>query len=545
MSDVPQHDYQALTPPWPEGPSIYELLRDAGPASGTVELPDADMRAENRWVPGARDGVATSGGNFDDETLRAKQVVKAIRDLLSTGSQAGLDHLHRLVTRGPILGIMDQVLGDIVTGDWIEPGPLHELACFLARRATQRELIKLSAGILGVLSGSDDLELLMTLGRHEEFTLYVAVALQATREDSDTQLFTLAQSVDGWGRIHVVERLAESDNPEVHAWLLREGFRSDIMDVYLSLLCARVGDLCGALEKPVLDDTLLEGAAEMLFSLCEGSPDEDIDDYPDAAEACLRYVEALALNPEWWNTLHLRSLTRIAALLSEGEVIDLEAAAAGMELDAEYLWKQRLEESGWTPARREAIEAQCSKMLADSRWAEIVNQGLVAEERQEYLRALTGADALGIETREHDEARLREDPAWLGGWHRYAEVGEDVPRMLELFREVIPADALGAGPELRYDFDENTTLEDALAVVLEASGGTEERPWDLLELGLKSPWVRVRATAINAFDSWVDSGVLGRSPGVAKALILAFAEQEPSDELSQMLRASAALLQTT
>ena len=47
MSDAPQHDYEALTPPWPEGPSIYELLRDAGPASGEVELPDADARARS------------------------------------------------------------------------------------------------------------------------------------------------------------------------------------------------------------------------------------------------------------------------------------------------------------------------------------------------------------------------------------------------------------------------------------------------------------------------------------------------------------------
>jgi hypothetical protein len=542
MSDAPTHDYKRLRAPWPEGPSIFEVIRAAGDAAGEIDLPDADIDGETRWAPGARDGVATSGGGFEDETLRAKQVVKALRDLLNSGTQADLDHLHRLVTRGPILGIMDQVLGDIVAGDWISPQNLHGLASFLARSATERELVKLSAGILGILSGSNDLELLMTLGRHEEFTLYVAVAIQATREDADEQLFRLAQTVGGWGRIHVVERLAESENPEVHAWLLREGFRSEIMDVYLALLCARVADLAGALERPVLDETLLEGAAEILFALCEGSPDEDIDDYPDAALACQRYVEGLRENEEWWSAVHLRALTRISALLVEGQVIGIEAAAAGIEVDSEYLWAQRLEQGGWTLERRETIEAHCSALLEQDRWSAIVEVGLASESRSEYLLALSGADALGIDTRETDEARLRAEPTWLGGWHRYAEIRQDARRMLELFREAVSTEELGAGADLRYDFDEKTTLEDALAVVLESSGGTSERPWDLLELGLRSPWVRVRATAINAFDSWIDSGSIGRSVDEARAFILEFAEGEPSEELTQMLQASASSL---
>ena len=538
MSHPTLEDYLGLVFPWPAGPSIHELIARS---SGLMELDLPDHGdAEQRWAPGARDAVATSQGEFEDETLRAKQVVKALRDLTESGSQAHLDHLHRLATRGPVLGILDQVLGEIVEGPWVNPQALHQLAVFLAREATQRELVKLGVGMLGILSGSDDLDILMTLGRHEEFTLYAVVAIQATREDSEDHLFALAQTVVGWGRIHVVERLADSESPRVHAWLLREGFRSDIMDVYLALLCARVADLATALQRESSDRALLEGAAEMLFALCEGSPDEDIDDYEDAAEACLRYVEALESHPELWSTTHLRTLARIAALLAEGASLDDEVAPIGIEVDADYLWSQRSEQSGWTEERREAVEESCARMLAESRWAELVDEGLRAESRDAYLLAVDGADALGIDTHESDKQRLRDDPTWLGGWHRVAELRSSAPGMLSLFREVVPLEQLGAGPDLRYDFDEETTLEDALAVVLEASVDAEERPWDLLELGLRSPWVRVRATAINAFDAWADSGRIGKSPDEAKAFIEALVDGEPSDELAEMLRASAA-----
>lgn len=32
--------------------------------------------------------------------------------------------------------------------------------------------------------------------------------------------------MNGWGRIHVVERLAQTENAEIKHWLLREGYRN-------------------------------------------------------------------------------------------------------------------------------------------------------------------------------------------------------------------------------------------------------------------------------------------------------------------------------
>jgi hypothetical protein len=40
--------------------------------------------------------------------------------------------------------------------------------------------------------------------------------------------------VAGWGRIQTVRRLAGTQDPQIKAWLLRHGFRNQIMDEYLA-----------------------------------------------------------------------------------------------------------------------------------------------------------------------------------------------------------------------------------------------------------------------------------------------------------------------
>jgi hypothetical protein len=73
------------------------------------------------------------------------------------------------------------------------------------------------------------------LGELEEFTLYAVVALLNTQPGRQRAVFDLARRVTGWGRIHAVERLKDCDDPDVKAWLLRDGFRNDVMDEVVSL----------------------------------------------------------------------------------------------------------------------------------------------------------------------------------------------------------------------------------------------------------------------------------------------------------------------
>src|SRR5262245_23009885 len=78
---------------WGGRPAIFEFVRAqvearaarAGEQATLFELPDeAEQKGSGmRWAAGALDGVMGRHGKVEDERLRAKQIVKSIRDLLA------------------------------------------------------------------------------------------------------------------------------------------------------------------------------------------------------------------------------------------------------------------------------------------------------------------------------------------------------------------------------------------------------------------------------------------------------------------------------
>jgi len=91
----------------------------------------------------------------------------------------------------------------------------QETARWLVTESRHREPVKLGIALLGLSHTADDRNVLKILGRHEEFTLFVAVALAYTTADPDRERSALAQSVNAWGRVHLVERLKDTDDPEI------------------------------------------------------------------------------------------------------------------------------------------------------------------------------------------------------------------------------------------------------------------------------------------------------------------------------------------
>ena len=104
-------------------------------------------------------------------------------------------------------------------------------------------------------------------------------------DEPDVVLWELAKTVDGWGRIHIVERLAETERPEIKDWLLREGYRNSIMYEYLAYTCATAGNLLTALSGEHVDRDLLTSAGDIIQALISGGPAEDMDGYEEGATA--------------------------------------------------------------------------------------------------------------------------------------------------------------------------------------------------------------------------------------------------------------------
>ena len=120
---------------------------------------------------------------------------------------------------------------------------MRRVGHWLAATATERGPVKLGIALLGVAGVGSAAGLLRTLGAHDEFTLYAAVAFGNGVEDGESEIWSLATVVDGWGRIHCVERLRHTSDPAIRRWILRTGFRNSVMYEYLAYIAATTGGL--------------------------------------------------------------------------------------------------------------------------------------------------------------------------------------------------------------------------------------------------------------------------------------------------------------
>ena len=200
-------------------------------------------------MAGGLDGAVghhVAGGGKSD---RARLVHRGLRVVVEDASAEKLQKLYEQLLQGHAMDCLDALVAVLIEAQDVDAGRLRDLAEWLAREAPDREPVKFAVALLGITGGREQRDLLMTLGRHEEMTLYVAVAISNIfGDEAEPLLFELAHEVEGWGRIHIVERLAETGDPAVKAWLVRHGYRNAIMFEYLAYTCADAGELLRELE---------------------------------------------------------------------------------------------------------------------------------------------------------------------------------------------------------------------------------------------------------------------------------------------------------
>jgi hypothetical protein len=528
-------DIQRVRAPWGERPSIYEHILthirpgEPGLAEGGERLPDEEIvRGETGigWAPGALDGVYGHHGDEEGwgavteaETEAASAevvgaILRALRDLAELATDARAEALYTLLTEHFALEYLDQFLEAVVTDERIAHERLHAIALWLATRAADREPVKAGIALLGLFQDGEARDLLLTLGRHEEFTLFAAVALEDSEEDSELSVWALGTLVTGWGRIQIVERLADTEDEQIKAWMLREGYRNDIMDEYTALVCARAGDLVGALRRPDPDEKLLKGAGSLISTLIcgRGGPAEALEAYPEGAEAAELYLT------------HLR-----------GREPDLEDFVAVVTIE-QFLYEEEGEARdpalGW-PQRRARILELVEAVRSRGDWEEKIRAGLGSEDRQTFWVATEAARLLGMDIWEVYFERLRR-----GEDHWYYVMQTDDParieRVVRLAEETLPLEAIATGPAEEMGFGPEFRHHGALDFVLQDLRRFPGQGWKLIRAGLQSPVTRNRNMAVHALAAWDRA----RWPEEARALLTRAHEAEPDADTREMMRAT-------
>jgi hypothetical protein len=510
--------------PWDRRPSILEFVRThiCGDKPGMAEdgytLPDderANAGSKIRWGMGSMDGVITHHFGTGNNEATVRKTVELVLAYSRQPTANNKTAVYQYVIAEHVVSIIDPVIEALVNEAGIGHDRLYELARSFVTEAPDREPVKFGIAILGLFRRPADMGLFQTLGRHDEFTLFCAVALANLSEEHDEALWTLARNVTGWGRIHVVERLAGTTNPAIKRWMLREGFRNSIMYEYLAATCARTGGLLAALSEDRVDRDLLTAAGEIIQALIVGGPAEGIDDYEDARPVIESYLGHMASSTETIEDfLHVNSIKRY---------LDEDNSRWAGRCDA-----------GWTSECRESLRSECAAILGRPEWTDRVREQLSSDVELTFAIADQAAKALGIDTWDIHWQRLQQKPAEPGRWYHVMAGcdGDRIGKVVE-FAEAnidLAAIATGVGDELGLGrgFEPHSCLDYVLQDLRRFPGNGAI----LIEAGLKSPVVRNRNMALNALAAWSQEGWPG---GLERALEQA-AGCEPNEDVRERMR---------
>jgi len=521
MADRTSWDIYDVDPPWwGNRPSLYRHVREhiwpdeTDLAEDGETLPDEErVRGESKigWAPGAMDEVF--GGIHNAERV-VDEIVRALRGLTEEATTESAAELYSLLAEHRAVDYINPLLESVSEED-MDRERLRAVARWLATEAPDREPVKAGIALLGVSHGSADREVLLTLGRHEEFTLYTAVALLNTVEEPESQLYELARHVTGWGRIQIVKRLAGTRDEEIKAWMLREGYQNNIMYEYTAYTCATTGDLLSALSSPEPDEALLKGAADILSALIDGrgGPAEWIGEYEDGPEATELFL------------VHLRDRR-----------VDFEQLVA-VDVIKRFLEEEEGEVRdpafGW-PQRRGVLLEHIDAILSRPGWERQVRRGLASRDEREFHNAAQAARVIGVDTWDAYFEPLERGEG--GYWYWYFVMQTDNPeridRVVALAEERLPLEQIATGPADELGLGQDFEHHSALGLVLQDLGPFPGKGWPLVRAGLQSQVVSNRNLAVRALAAW------GREtwPEEAETLLRDALENEPREDLRDYMR---------
>lgn len=399
-----------------------------------------------------------------------------------TGNRSSHDlgQLHDVLADQPTLEIADALTDQLRTRD-LPVDQLRQVGRWLTEHGTRRHAVATGIVLLGLAGDPRDRDVLLLLGALEDLTLYAVVALRRSQPDHDQATFQLAQRVDGWGRIHCVERLDRTNDPEIKAWLLRAGFRNGVMNDYLAHLAATTGDLYAALLEPDVDDALLDGAGDILDALCSvGGPAKDIRAYPDGPAVIHRYLDVLR---------------------HRAPTIGRTRAVLGL---AWFLQSDDAEALDWNGAAHEAAHEKARAFTAQPTCRTVIEDALDSPDLRTFEQAIWPASQLRIPTRQRVRGRLHTHPRDAYLWQALLDdsPAEEIADIVALAERLLPLADLATGPSKDIGigpFDAPDHVLDLIVSRLDAHPG---HGWTLIKTALANRTIRNRNMAIRTLECW-------------------------------------------
>lgn len=358
-----------------------------------------------------------------------------------------------------------------------------------------------------------DVDLLKIAARHDGFTWRAGRAVRRILDDPIDALWEMARHIEDCGKIELVEMLCTlaEGRADLRDWLLRQGCISTFMTDEIGHLCAVAGRLAEALAEDEIDDELLDGTGEIIWTLAMGGVlGGCMEDLPEGLAAIRHFLRHVRRRAD--SIRRLRVVLSIHSWLDWPEKMEHARYVSAMFLAAEpdkeeeeddefapMSWPER-EKYGWTPHVRAEVAEACLEILRMPRSKELVVDAYPNDSRNRHW-AWSIARLVGLDLWEKGFRLLEAEPASFPLYTDLLKTDDDarVTRLIAFAEERLPLDAIASGPSQQPCFSlfqAEGCLNHAVAAM--AMIGMF-RP-KLVAALLRSPDHRARGFAIRVLD---------------------------------------------
>lgn len=512
--------------PWKTEHSIFSFLsshinKNGRLSEGAYNLPDeTDNNDEIKFAPGLADAMFGEEDS-DDSKQRVAELSQLLKSIANKGDKTNENQFYALITEHEgVIGIIDDFLNTIVDQSLpIEPY-LFNFAKDLATKTNQRNAVKFGIAILGLCQNQSVLQAIKILGLHDEFTVYATIAIANLSDHPLNDLWELAQKVDGWGKIQLVDRLTEFElEKPIKNWLLLEGYKNNIMYEYLAYTCAINGELHEVLDQEQIEHHFFKSASNLIDALIvELSPAQDITTYVYASEVIENFIK--------------HAQHHAFDIVDYGILHKIKDFLTVLHND---IGEQKT--NGWTQDHISNCLIEIVKTINSRDWTEATYKGLKSADHYTYWHAKQAAKVLGIDLWETVWNRLKDDPLNNMSWFdvvQYAKP-EHTDKIMDFALAHIPLEELATGPDLAIGLGTNFNKYGSLEHIIVFLKDHPEKGEEFILAGLQCPVTRVRYVTLEALQQWTQQRWSSRIKNAVTHLQTVEPDSDIKDQIKHLL----------
>jgi len=422
---------------WKTEASIFQFivsnLNAEGKLKGSAnDLPDEKPQDENglRYAPGAFDSLF-GAEDSDKSKSEVDELVKLIKKISENADKESEAKFYELITSTEhVIGVIDAFLDRAVNLRLSIDPYLVNFSKDLAFKTGHRNSVKFGIAMIGICQEKSVIDDIKLIGLHDEFTLFSVVSILNLSDDKVNDLWELAKKVDGWGKIHIVERLAKMElTNDIKDWLIIDGYKNSIMYEYLTYTCAVNGELHSHLGKAVISKKLFKASADIIEALIAGGPAEDISIYSYASITIENFVRHSKKHAD-----------EISAFIVLNHIKDFL-----IELQTDISLHK---ENGWT----EDIISNCLidivEIINSKDWSVLALIALKSSDNVDYWNGKQAAKMLNIDIWDVLWQRLQNNPSESSMWYDVVNGAKpsQADQVIEFALAAIPLKELASGP---------------------------------------------------------------------------------------------------